>query len=162
VYDKTMKQAAEEKPKRLYFKSYLQVIKNSVGSNMFRNFYVETPGKGEFDALDDGSDACAFFVSSILTLFKKLSGIHGTVVFTVKDLENSGWQKIEDQPKPGDVLLWEAQSFGDKMQEHLGFYIGNNEAVSTSYAKKTPVIHSYNFDGKRKINGVYRMEHWDD
>jgi hypothetical protein len=40
---------------------------------MFRNFYVRTDSGGEFDALDDGYNSCAFYVSSILAIFNKLS-----------------------------------------------------------------------------------------
>src|SRR3989304_622296 len=97
---------SEEKPERLYFKSYLQLIRNSVGSKMFRNFYVKTSDRGQFDALDDGENSCAFYVSSILTIFKKISGIHGRVSSVVNDMKKSGWAEV-NSPQAGDVLVWE-------------------------------------------------------
>ena len=148
------------KPRRLYFKSYIQLIHNSVGSNLFRNLYVETPERGEFDALDDGYNSCAFYVSSVLVIFKKLSGIHGTVVSTIRDLTESGWHEVS-KPQAGDVLVWEAQQFDDGLKEHIGFSLGNGRAVSTSWANKAVVVHDDVFDGKRKITKILRQSDWD-
>lgn len=128
---------------------------------MFRNFYVWTPEKGEFDALDDGDNSCAFFVSSILVAYNKISGIHGTVSRTIDDLQKSGWQEV-DKPKPGDVLVWEAQKFNGNWNGHIGFYIGNAKAVSTSWTKKTPIEHDQNFGNtNRKIIKIFRTK-WDE
>ena len=150
-----------DKPTRLYFESYIQLLRNSVGSNMFRNLYVRTEEQGVFDALDDGYNSCAFYVSAVLVIFKKLSAIHGTVDSTKKDLFNSGWREI-DEPKAGDVLVWEAMQFDDGLKEHIGFYLGKGKAISISWTKKTPIIHDKNFgDSKRKITHVFRLNQWD-
>jgi hypothetical protein len=155
------KSVAEVKPKRLYFKTYLKVIHNSVGSNLFRNFYVSLPEIGEFDALDDGENSCAFFVSSVLVIFKKLKAVHGMVDSTIKDLVESGWVEA-NQPNEGDILVWEALQFDDGVKEHIGFSIGDGQAISTSRAEKTPVEHDQYFgDTKRKITHIYRMTNWD-
>jgi hypothetical protein len=152
---------AENKLRRLQHKTYLQVIRNSVGTKMFRNWYLKTPDEGEFDAMRDGEDSCAFYVSSVLKIFDKVSAIHGTVESTIKDLEKTGWQKVSEL-KAGDVLVWEAQKFSNRDQAHIGFYIGDNKAVSTSWTKKTVVEHDKNFDGQnRHIEQTYRMENWD-
>ncbi len=151
-----------EKPVRLYFESYLQIVRNSVGSNLFRNFYVRTSAKGKFDAFNDGENSCAFFVSAILVIFKKLSGFHGIVDSVIKDLERSGWQKVQ-KPQAGDVLVWEAMQFDDAPKQHIGFYIGDSRAISTSWIKKTPVEHEMNFgEAKRKITHVFRMAKWEE
>lgn len=98
-----------EKPKRLYFKTYVQLIRNSVGTEMFRNFYIQTADGEEMDALSDGSNSCAFFVSAVLTLFKKHTGVHGTVKSTVADLHRSGWQVVDKETmQAGDVVVWDA------------------------------------------------------
>jgi len=149
----------KDKPKRLYYKSYIRLIYNSIGSNMFRNFYVETPERGEFDALDDGYNACAFYVSAVLVIFKKISGIHGTVDSTIKDLQESGWIQV-NEPKEGDVIIWEAQQFNDGSKEHIGFSLGNGKAISISWTKKTPIEHSDTFDGKRKIVNIFILTNW--
>jgi Bacteriophage peptidoglycan hydrolase len=150
------------KPQRLYFKSYLKVVNNSVGSNLFRNFYVQTDDRGEFDAFDDGENSCAFFVSAILVIFKKIQAMHGTVQSTIEDLNKSGWQLV-NRPKAGDVLVWEAQQFDDGLKAHIGFYLGDNKAISTSWTKRTPVEHDIHFGkANRKITHIFRMENWED
>lgn len=136
------------------------MVHNAVGSNLFRNFYVTSADKGEFDSLDDGENSCAFFVSSILVIFKKLKNVHGTVESAIKDLEDSGWTEVE-QPKAGDVLVWEALQFDDGLKQHIGFSIGDGKAVSTSWVDKTPVEHDERFgETKRKIIHIYRMTNW--
>jgi hypothetical protein len=152
----------EQKPRRLYFKTYLKMIHNSIGTGMFRNWYVQTPERGEFDAMKDGEDSCAFYVSSLLKIYDKVAGIHGTVDGTVKDLESSGWQVV-GEAKEGDVLVWEAQQFGGKQQRHIGFYVGNGKAVSASYTKKVVVEHEQTFgDQNRKVEQIFRMNKWDE
>jgi hypothetical protein len=154
--------AKEQKPKRLYFKTYLQMIHNSIGTAMFRNWYVSTPERGEFDATKGGEDSCAFYVSGLLKIFGKVSGIHGTVTGTVKDLEKSGWQQVNES-KEGDVLVWEAQNFDGRAQQHIGFCIGNGKAVSASWKKKVVIEHEQTFGEQgRKIEQIFRMEYWDE
>lgn len=149
------------RPKRLYFKTYLQLLHNSVGSQMFRNFYIQLPDGTKRDALSDGSNSCAFFVSSVLTLFKKLYGPHGTVDSTVKDLEHSGWQLVDVADKQaGDVLVWEAIEIEGAWYEHIGFYLGDDLAVSTSWTEKKVVEHAATFGGKRAIKQVFRYPQW--
>src|ERR1700694_971831 len=93
-----------EKPERLYFQTYLQLIRNSVGTSMFRNFYIRYPDGKEVDAMSDGSNSCAFYVSSVLKLFNLQSDIHGTVNSVLKDLEQNSWIAIpEKEIQEGDV-----------------------------------------------------------
>lgn len=142
------------------FMSYLQMIRNSVGSHMFRNFYVLRDGK-TFDALRNGQRSCAFFVSSILTVFKKIGSFHNTVYSTVKDLQASGWIEVKDL-KPGDVIVWEAQERETGEYSHIGFHIGDGRAISTSDASGTPVIHDENQSHKwTEIARIYRLPHWE-
>lgn len=129
---------------------------------MFRNFYVETSRRGEFDALDDGENSCAFYVSSVLVVFKKISGIHGLVGRVIDDMKGSGWIEV-DSPQPGDVLVWEAQEFPDGRHEHIGFCISEGRAISTSRTAKTPIEHDINFgDANRKITQIFRMDNWEE
>lgn len=153
---------AEEKPKRLYFKSYLRLIRNSVGSQMFRNFYVWTSDRGEFDAFADGELSCAFYVSSVLVIFNKIDGMHGTVVNVQKALAKHGWLEVNEL-RAGDVLVWEPVDFGDGTVPHIGFAIGDGRAVSTSWKQRQVVEHDINFgENKRKIHRIYRHNRWDD
>jgi hypothetical protein len=150
-----------DKPRRLQYKTYLQLVRNSVGSGMFRNWFLETPESGEFDAMQDGEDSCAFYVSGVLKIFDKIKSIHGTVDSTIKDLEESGWRKA-DEPKAGDVLVWETRQYNEKSQRHIGFCTEAGKAVSTSWTQKIVVEHDLDFGGQhRAVEHVYRMEDWD-
>lgn len=148
----------KEKVIPILFDTYIVVIKNSVGSKMFRNSYAKVNGKKK-DILKNGKVSCAFFVSSVLALFPLFKLIkyppHSTVDGTVKDLEQSGWQKIstenEKKPKIGSIIVWEKNHNSHK---HIGFYIGNNKAISTNSIKKgRPAIHHWTYGIKRNKPG---------
>lgn len=130
-------------------KSYLVLIKNSIGTKIFKNRYFMINGKSK-DILENGFLSCAFYVSSILYLNGLISTIHCTVDGTVKDMQKSGWQKIK-KPVIGSVLVWEKGKDG---HNHIGFYIGKNLAVSNSSTKKVPTKHNLHYHG-RKIIGIY-------
>ena len=147
----------------LLYKTYLAVIKNSVGTKTFRSCYARVGGKNNYivrDVTEKGNLSCAFFVSSILVIFKLIKEIHLTVAGTIRDLELSGWEKIK-KPKIGSVLIWEPVDFGGGgIHKHNGFYIGNNKAISNSAKLGYPVIHHWTFGNKngqpgRKIIAIY-------
>jgi len=149
-------QSPTDKPQRLYFKTYLQMIRNSVGTQMFRNFYIQTADGVEQDSLSDGEDSCAFYVSSVLTLFRAAAGVHGTIRRTVEDLQQSGWQIVpKDHMQPGDVIVWGTTG------NHIGFYIGNGRAISTSSKAKQVAEHNASHDDSNPISQVLRYTHWD-
>ncbi|MFH1170331.1 MAG: hypothetical protein V1704_02130 [Candidatus Vogelbacteria bacterium] len=128
--------------------TYLAVIKNSLGSKMFRNLYAKVDGKKE-DITRNGELSCAFYVSSILALSKQIKEIHVTVDSTVKDLKKSGW-KISQKPKVGSVLVWEKVNFGNNdVHKHIGFYIGDRKAVSNNYQCGYPVKHNWIFTNRK-------------
>lgn len=129
---------------KLVYKSYMAVIRNSVGANIWRNFYALDHGT-ERDVLNDGTHSCSFFVSSITTLFGMSKSVHMTVDSVVNDLLENGWEEAA-QPRPGAVLVWEAQDFGPEGSfTHLGFYAGEERAISTSTSKRTPAEHDWLF-----------------
>jgi uncharacterized protein YycO len=150
----------KEKVIPILFDTYIAIIKNSVGSKMFRNSYAKINGR-KTDILQNGNLSCAFFASSILVLFKLIKEIHGTVDGTVKDLEQSGWQKIA-KPRIGSVIVWEKVDFGNKnFHKHIGFYIGNNKTISANSIKKgQPRVHHWTYGTKnnkpvRKIEAIF-------
>lgn len=150
-----------EKPIKLERKTYLSVIENSVGTKLFKNFFIKKDDN-EVDAMQNGQLSCAFFVSGILSMFNLILSIHGTVKNTVEDLEKSNWVKV-DEPKPGSVIVWEEINFGNgDVHKHIGFYIGNNNAISNSYLKGIPVKHNWTFEGKRKIEAIYTLNNLSD
>ncbi len=134
----------------LIFDTYLAVIKNSVGTKLFRNLYSAVNDK-KTDITQGGELSCAFYVSSILKMFNFIKKIHATVDSTIKDLKESGWREI-NQPKIGSVLVWEKIDFGKgDIHKHIGFFIGHHKAISNNYQLKYPIKHHWNFNGKRKI-----------
>jgi plastocyanin len=136
----------------LKYESYLKMIKNSVGTKMFRSLYLSVDGK-KFDATHDGILSCSYFVSNILLIWGLTNEGHANVENTTKDMLKNGWKKIPaNKIKPGDIIVWE------KKGEHLhnGFYVGNKKAISNIDTKKAPMLHSWNYNGKRKIIAVYK------
>lgn len=143
--------------KIILYDSYFKMIKNSAGTKMFRNLYLEKDGR-KFDATENGEMSCAFFVSNILLIFGLISEGHATVESTTRDMIKKGWKKISLKTiKPGDVIVWEKRKMTNrKFHYHNGFYIGNKKAISNDSKKGMPVIHKWDYSGKRKIVAVYR------
>jgi len=143
----------ETKPKiiPLQFDTYLAVIENSVGSYMFKNLFIEIDGVKK-DATEDGWLSCAFYVSSILSIFKYIENVHATVSSTVKDLQKMGWVTIE-KPVPGSVIVWKPGQ-DTEGHSHIGFYIGDNLAISNDSYKKYPLKFDWKFNGKREVEMI--------
>lgn len=140
--------------KPLIFDSYMAVIKNSIGSNMFRNFYAEIDGVKK-DILENGDLSCAIFVSNILHMFNLIKGPHVTVASTINDIKNFGWQEISEL-RVGAIIFWESVDFGKTgFHSHVGFYVGENMAISNNSETGMPSAHAYDFEGKRKIEAIY-------
>ncbi len=140
--------------KLLLKKTYLSFIKGAVGSKSYQSNFARIKGKDQ-DILNKGQFSCAFFVSSVLKTFSLLSDLHTTVNGTVLDMKRNGW-KLITKPRPGSVILWEEKQ-GNK---HLGFYIGNNKAVSNCKTKFSPCIHHWtygiqNHKPKRKVEKIF-------
>ncbi len=146
----------DKKPKIALKDSYLAMIKNAVGSNMFRGFYLVTSGR-KSEITNDGRLSCAFFVSTILHFFGLVKDPHLTVAGLEKDLEKSGWKKIA-RPKIGAVLVWEKAYNNKTWNDHIGFYAGNDRAISNSSQNKKPTTHHWTYKGKRKIEAIYWNE----
>lgn len=129
------------------------MIKNAVGTKMFRNLYLEIKDK-RIDIAKNGKFSCAFFVSNVLLIWGLVSRGHATVESTIKDMEKNGWKKIlKNKTKPGDVIVWEkTRGPNNKMHFHNGFYIGNKKAISNDSEKAMPVIHKWDY---RKIAAIY-------
>lgn len=134
--------------------TYRAMIKNSSGTQLFRNFYARVNGK-KIDVMKDGGLSCAFFVSSLLSILGLIKTTHKTIESAVKDMKQSKWKPTK-KLAPGSILVWEKK----KEHKHIGFYIGNNKALSNSSKKKSPAIHHFTYgvrNGKpvRKIEVIY-------
>lgn len=139
------------------FKNYLTMIHNSIGTKMFRNFFAEINGK-EVDVLENGDKSCGVHVSSLLYMNNLINAPHATVTTTLKDMRENGWEEIQE-PRDGCVIHWEKTDKSNQC-EHLGFYVGNDKAISNSSKKGYPKKHHWTYgksnDGpKRKVLGLY-------
>lgn len=139
--------------------TYLAMIRNSEGTNLFRHVYALVDGKHE-DITDDGNRSCAVFVASILHQFGLVRAIHTGVAGLERDMRSSGWRTIE-MPEVGDVLFWEPVEQASGMHAHCGFFLGGDEAISNRDTVRTPAVHHLTFgtgaDGApvRKVTAVY-------
>ena len=129
------------------FKSYIAIIKNSVGTKQYKNFYAVINGKSQ-DVLKNGRLSCAFYVSNILFGLGLIKRPHMEVGATEKELIASGWEKVT-KPKIGTVLVYGLINNKEgKVHPHIGFYIGNNKAICNSAKTGTPKIQHWIFGMK--------------
>jgi hypothetical protein len=138
--------------KLLAKKNYMMMVESLAKGevHMFRNFYAEVDGQ-EKDILNDGKLSCGRVLSAILYLNKMIGDTHATVEGTVKDMIDSSWYEIGEL-KEGAVILWEKQNG----HSHIGFYIGNNEAVSNdSNGTGFPWKHHFTYNNTREIDRIY-------
>ncbi len=135
--------------------TYLQMIKNGVGSKLFRNLYADIDGV-KTDILRDGDLSCNFFASLVLWHFRLLKeGPHANTPGFIRDLEGSGWTKTPT-PHAGDIVLWSPKvGKSGELHPHTGFYIDENTAISNSDIERAPILHHLTFDNTRAIEAIY-------
>ncbi|GEM_PF-308053 len=142
--------------------NYLVMIKNACGSVMWANNYALINGKKE-DIVHNGATSCALFVTSILKIFDLIKELHLTVKGVEKDLKEFNWKKIKVSSKmpEGSVIIWNKQLPADielrkkEKHYHIGFYIGDEKAVSLWAYHNFPVIHHWTYYGARRIIRAY-------
>lgn len=147
--------------KKLVLKSYLHMTQDSLGAKVWQHYFAEVDGV-EQDIMYGGSNACAWFVSSILVIHKLIGSSHATVTSTIKDLSENGWSDI-DEPKPGAVIHYAPLIFEDgTTHEHVAIYIGHQTAISTSYTQAVPIEHDWRYRDyeERKILHIYYPNKW--
>ena len=140
-----------------YFReNYLAMIKNSIGTKMFQNAFAKVNLKKK-DLTRGGQESCAYFVSTILLIFGLAKELHVTVNGTIRDMEENRWHQIK-KPKIGAVILWEPKEFIGSWyakNRHLGFYVGNNKAISNRREHRVIVIHHWTYNQNRKVQAIY-------
>lgn len=151
-----------QKPTLALFPSYIAMIENSVGANVYRKLYFTIDGK-DIDVLEDGDLSCAVFVTTILFVFGLIKERHTTVNGTIEDIESFGWYKIQ-KPKKGALILWGFKKKDDGTQgkhRHVGFYIDEHTAISND--SPTRIVSSHhptygifeNGETRRDIQAFY-------
>ncbi len=145
--------------------SYLAMIANAVGTNLFRNVYARVDGEKK-DITKDGVRSCALFVSSLLNHFHLIDSKrapHTTIAGLEKNMKNSGWSTTE-VPQPGDIIIWEPKLQADAENAHVGFFIGGDEAISNDWEMRVPIKHHMTYgkndDGTpvRAITAIYTYD----
>ena len=117
-------------------KNLLRTVHASVGTDIFRNIYVRRADGTEFDAIDDGENSCAYFVSAILAMHRLLDQPHAIVDTTINKILEAGWRET-DKPTPGSIIFWPEKDG----HSHIGFYISEDKAISNHADKKQPTEH---------------------
>jgi len=151
---------ADQRIKFDLFNTYIATIKNSIGTHMFQNIYVTNNGK-RVDVANGGEFSCAAFVSAVLLVNENLiSTSHATVKSTLEDMQKNGWYKIKEL-KVGAILVWPPWEEKNIKNWHLGFYIGDEKAISNDSIKtKAPAEHHFTFGEKngkpvREIDSIW-------
>ena len=121
---------------------------------------------GSMTYVKDSGNGCAVYVCRMLMLTtldvqntrRLIDGVHGTVTSSVRALLAAGWQdvNIQEPPRPGDIIVWEKQQQADGEHVHIGFSLGNNEAISTQFMRMNIGRHSVTYDGSRRIERLLR------
>lgn len=156
-----MNERQEPRVKKLVLESYLAMVRNSVGAKVWQNYYAEIDGE-KLDIMYGGSNACAWFVSGVLVMHRLIKSTHATVTSTVEDLEVSKWEKIAE-PLPGAVIVYAPLTFEDgSIHEHVAIYIGDQQAISTSYRQAVTVEHDWRYRDheERAITAIYFPTVW--
>ncbi len=135
---------------RRYPENFIEKIKENLGSKKY-----------QLDYLNKGRLACAMFVSSVLFDFGLIAEKHAIVRVVVHNLRLFGWKKVGlEDVEPGDIIIWEKNKSG---HYHIGFYVGDNSAISNSWKERVPVKHDIEFTNeklkkcKRKIVKVLAL-----
>ncbi|HDQ16849.1 MAG TPA: hypothetical protein ENN31_01865 [Candidatus Vogelbacteria bacterium] len=139
-------------------KNYFQIINNSLKTKIFKNFFVKDKKK-KIDIVNNGRFACAWYASAVLLLSGLIDKTRLTVNSLEKDLLRNNWREVK-KIKKGAILIWKEKENYGASNRHIGFYIGNNKAVSNNSQKGYPIIHHYTFGKdkngpKRKIEKIY-------
>lgn len=142
----------KDKVEHLIYESYLAAIQNSIGSKMFRQYFVRAEGK-KIEVLRNGDLACAFYVTSLLRIFGLIDRTHTTLVGSEASMLKAGWFHVKS-PKIGAILVWgpKTSKKSGETHKHIGFYIGHQKAISNNSKRGMPYIHKYEF---RPIESIY-------
>jgi hypothetical protein len=141
----------------LHKETYLQNINNSVGSKIFNSMYGYFRDTGETkDFINDGEFACAYFVSSILTINEAMVKPFTTVDGLKKVMgRDKKWFIVpQEQIEAGDVIFFRKSIIDDGSENaHVGFAQNEKDVVSTNYKIKEVDVRPIRF---QDIDVVYR------
>lgn len=125
--------------KKLVGKNYISFIERLPGSAMWQHLFVIDEHGNEKDVINKGELACAYMVSSVLTIFQAIDKPHATVATTVRQMQEAGWQETKN-PTVGSVVVW---------KDHIGFYLAQDHVISTSSESAVVKRHAVTLDDGR-------------
>lgn len=155
-----------------YYQTYLAMIRNSIGSLLWRNLFITKADEKQIDILQDGNISCAYYVSSILKQFGYCGAIFTNVLSLEKHLIEYGRIRKEvfreDIIIPWSVIIREEKKWSEKediygnsikSHYHIGFYIGSGRAISNmsdgfaidDISARTPQEHHITYNWSRPI-----------
>lgn len=145
--------------------TFIKAIENSIDSKLFNSIIIKKKDGKMVDLLNDGEYSCASYVSGILTIFNILPKTRSTVKSLTEDLEcNKNFMEVPVKNiTTGDIIIWSKTKFKNASDnEHVGFAISKEKAISTNYKEKKIIEHHITFgisgsDPNRKINRVFRI-----
>lgn len=142
----------------LKLKNMMTCINNSIGTHMFKNyFYKKSENDKETDVLINGDLSCAYYVSTILLIFSLIDRPHFRVDSTISAMEKHGWVKI-NKLKVGCIIIWEPIHQNGESHYHIGFYIGDGQAISNRSSLGMPGEHALHYSGLDKENNKKKAE----
>lgn len=149
----------KDKPIRDYKKTLLTMVEKSIGTSMFQTYWATVDGQ-TIDLPNNGDLSCAFYVSGLLAILGKMERANCTVSSTIVDMEKCGWRKV-NSPEVGDIIHWNPKdTFKEGVHPHIGFYMGADMCVSNSSEKRSPQRHVLNWDDRRYVEAMYRLDDW--
>jgi len=118
-------------------RTFEAMVRNSVGTRIFKNLYRIIESGESVDALHDGKFGCAVFVDNILILNGMLPYAKQTAL--VSELRefldtSQDWKEISLEEKQDyDVIFWEkTEDPRGGANAHVGFLIDGDNAVSNN------------------------------
>lgn len=157
-----------------YYKSYIDAIKWSIGSQMYRNFWINKWWK-DIDICQNGNLSCAYYVSNLLKQFNIIDSWSANTQATINKLINKWRYEISpetDSDKiPVGSILTRKWGFGDDwFHDHIWFYVWNEITISSdSYQEDRsgldfaepqycPISHHYTYKWTREITKIYTYD----
>lgn len=126
-------------------RNLLLSVKNSIGSQVWRSYL----DKNGVDILKDGDLSCAYYFSSILLMHGLIDRVHYRVDGTLQALEKAGWVEIS-KVREGCLVVWDAVHENGEHHMHVGFYIGDGQAISNRSSLGMPGEHPLHYTGLDK------------
>ena len=90
-----------------------------------------------------------------------IAGYLPRVSFTVKGMLGQISEHMEGFARkdigdlsPGDIIIWDQNPYSAE-HEHIGFYLGDGQAISNSSSLGKVVMHGVDYGGIRQIKEVF-------